>query len=217
MEPSWLEINSLFLFAHDVSSDSTSRTWKPEASSDENGNWLLSANRLGNYEHIHHYDGFEISSILKDSLIQFIHPDVLDLSRPTMSSTLQTTQTITILYFAAASTATGKTTEQISIPSSGLPLSSLSNHLTLCYPNTNLGMILETSQWCVNEEMVDDPVSVTLMGGEQVAVIPPVSGGWIAEPELSDYIRNFWYEKFSAKNDGGQTSRLTDIKSVSLL
>jgi len=92
-------------------------------------------------------------------------------------SSLQTTQTITIVYFAAASTATGKTTEQISIPSSGLPLSSLSNHLTLHYPNTNLGRVLEISQWCVNEEMVDDPVSVTLMGGEQVAVIPPVSGG----------------------------------------
>lgn len=92
-------------------------------------------------------------------------------------STPTTQVTITILYFAAASTATGKTTEQIPIPSSGLPLSSLSSHLASRYPNTGLDKVLQTSQWSVNEEMVDDPASVTLTGGEEVAVIPPVSGG----------------------------------------
>ena len=188
-------------FTHDASLDSASRTWKPEASSDRE----LTVVSLGNYEHIHPslMMGSRYRRFWKTPFID-ITPDVLGLSRPTMSSTLQTTQTITIFYFAAASTATGKTTEQMPIPSSGLSLSSLSNHLTLCYPNTNLGRVLETSQWCVNEEMVDDPVSVTLMGGEQVAVIPPVSGGWTAEPECSDRIRDFWYdEKLSAKNGGG--------------
>lgn len=84
---------------------------------------------------------------------------------------------ITILYFAAASTATGKNTEQILIPSTGLSLPSLSNLLSSRYHNTDLGKILGTSQWSVDEEMVDDPSSVTLRGGEEVAVIPPVSGG----------------------------------------
>jgi molybdopterin converting factor small subunit len=90
-----------------------------------------------------------------------------------MSST-----TITILYFASASTATGKTIEKLSIPSTGLPLPSLNDLLISHYPNnTNLPKVLNSSQWSVNEEMVDDPSSVILRGGEEVAVIPPVSGG----------------------------------------
>jgi molybdopterin converting factor small subunit len=91
---------------------------------------------------------------------------------------MSTSQTkIIVLYFAAASTATGRTTDEILIPSSGLPLSSLSDHLTSRYPNTDLNKVLKTSQWSVNEEMVDDLSAVILKGGEEVAVIPPVSGG----------------------------------------
>ncbi|KAJ3572409.1 hypothetical protein NP233_g3104 [Leucocoprinus birnbaumii] len=85
--------------------------------------------------------------------------------------------TITILYFAAASTAIGKTVEEIPLPSAGLALANLASLLTSRYPNTGLEKVLQTSQWSVNEEMVDDPTTVTLTGGEEVAVIPPVSGG----------------------------------------
>jgi len=84
---------------------------------------------------------------------------------------------ITVLYFAAASTATNKTTEQIPIPSTGLLLSSLSDLLISRYPGTDLAKVLQTSQWSVDAEMVDDPGLVTLKGDEEVAVIPPVSGG----------------------------------------
>lgn len=85
---------------------------------------------------------------------------------------------ITVLYFAAASTATGLTSERIPVPSdSGLPLSSLSQILASRHPNKRLDQILATSQWSVNEEMVDDPSAVVLKGGEEVAVICPVSGG----------------------------------------
>ncbi|KXN91735.1 Molybdopterin synthase sulfur carrier subunit [Leucoagaricus sp. SymC.cos] len=97
----------------------------------------------------------------------------------------QSQNVITLLYFAAASTATGKTIEQIPIPSSGLPLSSLSDHLASLYPSTNLAKVLQTSQWSVNEEMVDEPSSVTLKGGEEVAVIPPVSGGLQPHPIIT--------------------------------
>ncbi|KAI0343182.1 hypothetical protein BDW22DRAFT_1248598 [Trametopsis cervina] len=90
-----------------------------------------------------------------------------------MSPTLE----ITILYFAAASTATGLTSERIIIPSSGLPLSSLSNILASRHPGKGLEQILATSQWSVDEEMVDDSAAVILKGGEEVAVICPVSGG----------------------------------------
>jgi len=84
---------------------------------------------------------------------------------------------ITVLYFAGASTATKKTTEQIPVPETGLTLSSLSNLLISQYANTDLEKVLRSSQWSIDAEMVDDPNSVTLRGGEEVAVIPPVSGG----------------------------------------
>jgi len=84
---------------------------------------------------------------------------------------------ITVLYFAGASTATKKTTEQISIPDTGLTLPSLNDLLISRYPNTDLEKVLRSSQWSVDAEMVDEPNSVTFKGGEEVAVIPPVSGG----------------------------------------
>ncbi|TFK27213.1 hypothetical protein FA15DRAFT_587005 [Coprinopsis marcescibilis] len=86
--------------------------------------------------------------------------------------------TITVLYFAAASTATGLPYETIPVPSEGLLLSSLPKLIVSRHPSANdLNHILETSQWSVDAEMIDDPEFVTLKGGEEVAVICPVSGG----------------------------------------
>ena len=88
------------------------------------------------------------------------------------------TPTITILYFAAASTATGLTVEKVSLPShEPLPLTSLSELLVSLHAGKGLDKILASSQWSVDEEMVDEPEKVTLKGGEEVAVICPVSGG----------------------------------------
>ncbi|KAL1702083.1 hypothetical protein EV121DRAFT_210789 [Schizophyllum commune] len=140
---------------------------------------------------------------------------------------------ITVLYFAAASTATGLTSETIALPSpspcaepasstprkersydEGLitpsisathetkphppaeashaplashqaspctphafPLTSLPSLLASRHPGTNLADILRDSQWSVDAEMVEDPERVVLTGGEEVAVICPVSGG----------------------------------------
>lgn len=86
-------------------------------------------------------------------------------------------KTITVLYFAAASTATGLTAEKVQIPDEGLPLSSLNELLTSRHSDTILGKVLNTSQWSVDAEMVDEPADVLLKGGEEVAVICPVSGG----------------------------------------
>lgn len=86
------------------------------------------------------------------------------------------TRGITVLYFAAASTATSLTSETVPIPNPFL-LSSLGELLVKRHPNTNLEKVLEGSQWSVNEEMVEDPQKVELKGGEEVAVICPVSGG----------------------------------------
>ncbi|KAJ8072725.1 hypothetical protein AAF712_008238 [Marasmius tenuissimus] len=84
---------------------------------------------------------------------------------------------IKILYFAAASTVTNCTEEKVSLPHSDFPLSELSDLLVSRHPNTELGKVLASSQWSVDFEMVDDPKSVKLNGGEEVAVICPVSGG----------------------------------------
>ena len=85
--------------------------------------------------------------------------------------------TITVLYFAGASTATGLTTESVSLPSAQFPLAELGALLAARHSHTHLGAILAQSSWAVNEEMVDDARAVVLRGGEEVAVICPVSGG----------------------------------------
>ncbi|CAA7267146.1 unnamed protein product [Cyclocybe aegerita] len=64
---------------------------------------------------------------------------------------------ITVLYFAAASTTIGRTSEEIPIPNGGLKLAVLGQLLVSHYPNTDLKKILETSQWSVDCEMVEDP------------------------------------------------------------
>lgn len=84
---------------------------------------------------------------------------------------------ITVLYFAAASTAASLTEERVPIPATGLPLSSLKDLLVSRHPNTNLKSVLDSSEWSVDAEMVDDPTKIELKGGEEVAVICPVSGG----------------------------------------
>jgi molybdopterin synthase sulfur carrier subunit len=92
------------------------------------------------------------------------------------------TPAITILYFAAVSTATGRTSETVTLPidsatDTSFRLSSLGALLVSRYPNTDLDEILQTSQWSVDAEMVDNPEEVVLRGGEEVAIICPVSGG----------------------------------------
>ncbi|KAI0368744.1 hypothetical protein BV20DRAFT_947474 [Pilatotrama ljubarskyi] len=109
----------------------------------------------------------------------------------TTAASSSPTRTITVLYFAAASTATGLTTEQVPLPSTppppaendgnddsaSFPLTALADVLAARHPGTDLRQVLEQSQWAVSEEMVDDPARVVLRGGEEVAVICPVSGG----------------------------------------
>lgn len=84
---------------------------------------------------------------------------------------------ITVLYFAAASTATGLTEESIALPTAQYPLLSLSDLLISLHPDVGLDHILQSSQWSVNAEMVENAGEVTLKGGEEVAIICPVSGG----------------------------------------
>ncbi|KAG1733606.1 beta-lactamase-like protein [Suillus paluster] len=63
---------------------------------------------------------------------------------------------ITVLYFAAASTATGLTEQYIALPAPQYPLSSLSGLLVSLHPDVGLDKILQSSQWSINAEMVDN-------------------------------------------------------------
>lgn len=85
---------------------------------------------------------------------------------------------VTILYFAAASTATSLNSEIVRIPTDHpFLLSELGDLLVSLHPDTGLDKVLESSQWSVDAEMVDDPGNVLLSGGEEIAIICPVSGG----------------------------------------
>lgn len=100
-------------------------------------------------------------------------------------------RTITLLYFATASTATRLTSELVELPtiplastsseteSGGFPLSRLAPLLEARHAGTDLGKVLKMSRWSVDAEMVDEGTEdeVLLKGGEEVAVICPVSGG----------------------------------------
>ena len=85
---------------------------------------------------------------------------------------------ITVLYFAAASTATGLTSEAVLLPWYPYKLCELAELLSHRHPG-DLCEVLKSSRWSVNAEMVDDHDvdAMHLNGGEEVAVICPVSGG----------------------------------------
>ena len=83
---------------------------------------------------------------------------------------------ITVLYFAAASTATRLTSEEVLLPRYPYKLCELAELLSHRHPG-DLCEVLKSSRWSVDAEMVDDVDAVHLNGGEEVAVICPVSGG----------------------------------------
>ena len=84
---------------------------------------------------------------------------------------------ITVLYFAAATTTTGRTSETFALPDGGLKLSDLAKLVVSRHPNSGIDRVLEGSRWSVDAELVHDLDSCVLRGGENVGVIPPVSGG----------------------------------------
>ncbi|KIK63109.1 hypothetical protein GYMLUDRAFT_197523 [Collybiopsis luxurians FD-317 M1] len=93
---------------------------------------------------------------------------------------------IKVLYFAAASTTVGLTEELVPIPAQGFYLASLADLLVERHSNLSgnergdqLRKVLDSSQWSVDAEMVDneDLARVELRDGMEIAVICPVSGG----------------------------------------
>lgn len=69
----------------------------------------------------------------------------------------------------------------VELPTTPTSLITLRRHLTQTKMAGNLAFesVLAKSRWSVNEEMVDveDEPGTTLIGGEVLAILPPVSGG----------------------------------------
>lgn len=92
---------------------------------------------------------------------------------------------IHVLYFAAAKEAAGIGRQDIALPESPFPLAKLGTHLVQLVSDSGKGdskefqKVLERSKWSVDEDMVNEEeiAKLTLKGGEDVAIIPPVSGG----------------------------------------
>lgn len=87
--------------------------------------------------------------------------------------------TVKVLYFAAARTAVNISSEIVELPSTPFRLSSLGDLLIARHAQTTLAKVLTISAWSVNQTMVnsDELESYYLEGGEEIAPIPPVSGG----------------------------------------
>jgi len=80
--------------------------------------------------------------------------------------------TVKVLYFASIRDITGKGTESFEL-GSGASLKALLDQLATQYPP--VGEMLASTMVSVNQEYVEP--DATLSEGDEVALIPPVSGG----------------------------------------
>lgn len=92
---------------------------------------------------------------------------------------------VKVLFFAAARDAAGTGSESVEVPSDkAFNLQDLATALVEKRRSAGneadaeaLQSIIHRSKWSVDEAMVDDNDKRTLVGGEEVGLIPPVSGG----------------------------------------
>ncbi|PKY51857.1 MoaD/ThiS [Rhizophagus irregularis] len=85
---------------------------------------------------------------------------------------------ITILYFATARDATNVSSEKISLPSQSMSMSLKDLTDLLKKRHEKLVPVLETSLYAINMEYVEcDYQSILVKECDEVAIIPPVSGG----------------------------------------
>ncbi len=77
-----------------------------------------------------------------------------------------------VLLFAAARqrVGAGSIELELSLPAT---IAEIRSNLVASYPD--LASLVSTSRWAVNQSFVDD--SAIVQGNEEVALIPPVSGG----------------------------------------
>lgn len=73
----------------------------------------------------------------------------------------------------------GKSSEVITLPTTPWPLTELIALLEKQYEVQDLASVLKTCRWSINNTLIEieDVGEWNLSGGEELAVIPPVSGG----------------------------------------
>lgn len=79
-----------------------------------------------------------------------------------------------VLYFAKSREVVGKTEEAVQLPAPATA-GALQRHLVTAYPE--LESVLKSCVFALNQEYVQMSDSVQLSNGDEVAVIPPLSGG----------------------------------------
>jgi molybdopterin synthase catalytic subunit len=79
-----------------------------------------------------------------------------------------------VLYFAKAREVVGKSEEAVTLAAPATA-ASLQAHLVATYPD--LASVLRSCVFALNQEYVQMEASVPLKDGDEVAVIPPLSGG----------------------------------------
>jgi molybdopterin converting factor subunit 1 len=80
--------------------------------------------------------------------------------------------TVTVLYFASIRDLTGRASDEVEL-SEGAALSDLLKEVTSRYPK--VGAMVASLMMSVNEDYAEP--STVLSEGDEVALIPPVSGG----------------------------------------
>jgi len=83
----------------------------------------------------------------------------------------------TILYYASARDATNVSSEKIPLPSQSTFMSLKDLTILLKERHKKLAPILDTSIYAINMEYVECDETILVKEGDEVAVIPPVSGG----------------------------------------
>ena len=81
---------------------------------------------------------------------------------------------VNVLFFAKGRELVGRNSTQISVPSRSTGEELLA-HLMTSYPE--LRVIQNNVLLAINQEYIERNTTVELQGGEELAVIPPISGG----------------------------------------
>ncbi|CCF49834.1 hypothetical protein NDA18_000098 [Ustilago nuda] len=86
---------------------------------------------------------------------------------------------VRVYYFASVRTTIGQSNETFVLPSTPLPLSSLIALISQTHSDKNVDSNLQSCRWSVDNTLIEieDISEWSLKGGEEVAAIPPVSGG----------------------------------------
>ena len=83
-----------------------------------------------------------------------------------------------ITVFYASTDITGVDSDKFALPDTGkLKLSDLVKLIASRYPNTGIDRMLGGSRWIVAGQLIYDHDSFFLRGGEQVNMIPQLTGG----------------------------------------